>query len=1584
MNGWSRHTHLGALLITALVAGGCGNKPAADGVVALSAPLVAGTASWVRRAPGTTARPSGRGGAAVAYDPVQRTFIAFGGFTFDAGDANDTWQWDPTTATWTERSTAVRPAPRRGSFLFYDHARHAVLLFGGFTSGTSSTFLTDMWQLDPITGNWTDVTPPGPGPRFDCVYQCSGSYDPKTKRAFFVDGDGLWIWDGAIWRIAPTAVEPPITSPALAYDSARSRAVLSTASESQFPLHTWHWTPTGWTEASATNDLGARVHQDMVFDASRGSVVLFGGYRMKPDFSSPPLADTWEWDGNAWSEVSTAVSPPAIQEPALVYGPDKAKVFLFLDPTGDVWEYQVSSIPDGSACANQFADRCASGLCVDGVCCASACGGSNPNDCQACSLAAGGTTNGTCTPVSADHVCRPATGPCDHAETCTGSSLTCPADTLLPAGHVCRLSSANVCEPNGVCSGATPTCTPGGSTCGNVPVGPNVNVTFVGGLASTGGIEVQFSDVTQAGTAAFIETGIGPPPRGSFRLLASTGRWWRLGTSAITTGPVEVCFHYDQDEVLGSELLLVLVHDDGSGFVNVTNIIDPNLNVICGSVDVLETIDPSVTCPGGPPPTNPAGCQPVPAGSSVDAFFLGGIPGIGWIGVSFAQVVTPGWVAVTDQGAGAPPPGAFAIPGLQPRRFWRLDTTATFLPPVRVCVHYDEIAVFGGEASLMMVYNNGIGVVDITTARDASSDVICGTVDSIGGGSAGGGEVAGSTLFSAFSTHPVTVDGVLSPNEWADASVQPFSICGGTIPGRMYVKNDRNDLYVAVEVENATWRFSTSGFGGTVGAGGRGGTGGTGGTLGVGGSAPPPSGGTSGLGGQSGTGGGGTTGTGGSTGGSFGNAFLNLFFGDGDGIAGPGDNIWYVRSGAGYLNDAQNSNNGILSDVNEGGTNDLVASVTHTNPVPGGRGTYVIEYRGALDSTDDAHDFSLVPGLSIGFNFQLDTGDCEPDNYWPVPGTEATILVAGSPNGKSCAAGGECASGFCVDGVCCDTACGSDNPNDCQACAVAAGASNIDGVCTVLLATHVCREAAGICDVPESCNGTATTCPTDRLVALGTTCRAGVDVCDPAESCTGTSSACPANVLTDAGTQCRGITGACDVPESCDGANVRCPANSVAPAGRSCRAKAGECDVADSCDGTGTDCPDVRLTAGAPCASDSNACTLDQCDGTSRDCQHPAGNATFECRPAVNGCDVAETCGGQSVCPADVVKSAETCAPVDDADPVTGFLGWVNDTDPGQNPPGSVGLAFTDVGDEGTATVVESPDGEEPPAGFKTVGIGTTHYWQIETQETTFASLTICIRYDDTWLQATDNEMMLTLWHLHDGIWKDVTLPGFPDPNANLLCGSVTELSLFALLLPIDSTPPAFTNVPGTVTGYATSTNGASVTYTVPTAVDAVDGPRDVNCAPASGTTFAPGKTAVTCTAVDRAGNPATATFTVWVQYQAPTNGSFFLQPINPDGSSLFKRGSTIPVKFKLQGASAAIANLIAHLSVAKVSQGVSGTYVEADSTAACDGGDTFRYDPGAKQYIFNLSTKTMTTGTWSLRADLGDRVDHEIRVSLK
>lgn len=82
----------------------------------------------------------------------------------------------------------------------------------------------------------------------------------------------------------------------------------------------------------------------------------------------------------------------------------------------------------------------------------------------------------------------------------------------------------------------------------------------------------------------------------------------------------------------------------------------------------------------------------------------------------------------------------------------------------------------------------------------------------------------------------------------------------------------------------------------------------------------------------------------------------------------------------------------------------------------------------------------------------------------------------------------------------------------------------------------------------------------------------------------------------------------------------------------------------------------------------------------------------------------------------------------------------------------------------------------------------------------------------------------------------------------------------------VDSTGPAFSDVPSSQHVEATGPGGAIGTYTPPTATDLVDGAVSVDCKPPSGSTFQLGANSVECTATDTAGNTSTATFVVTVE----------------------------------------------------------------------------------------------------------------------
>src|SRR4029453_8537261 len=56
----------------------------------------------------------------------------------------------------------------------------------------------------------------------------------------------------------------------------------------------WEWNGEEWTQLEDQGP-SARVGHNMVYDAERKQIVLFGGTSSQGD-----LGDTWAWDGTSW------------------------------------------------------------------------------------------------------------------------------------------------------------------------------------------------------------------------------------------------------------------------------------------------------------------------------------------------------------------------------------------------------------------------------------------------------------------------------------------------------------------------------------------------------------------------------------------------------------------------------------------------------------------------------------------------------------------------------------------------------------------------------------------------------------------------------------------------------------------------------------------------------------------------------------------------------------------------------------------------------------------------------------------------------------------------------------------------------------------------------------------------------------------------------------------------------------------------------------------------------------------------------------------------------------------------------------
>lgn len=121
--------------------------------------------------------------------------------------------------------------------------------------------------------------------------------------------------------------------------------------------------------------------------------------------------------------------------------------------------------------------------------------------------------------------------------------------------------------------------------------------------------------------------------------------------------------------------------------------------------------------------------------------------------------------------------------------------------------------------------------------------------------------------------------------------------------------------------------------------------------------------------------------------------------------------------------------------------------------------------------------------------------------------------------------------------------------------------------------------------------------------------------------------------------------------------------------------------------------------------------------------------------------------------------------------------------------------------------------------------------------------------------------------------------------------------------------------------------------------------------------------------ALDFAGNKTTKDFLYRVQYNSNglcngEPGNAILQPINPDGASIFKQGSTVPAKFRVCHNSTPVSdpNLVKSFNLVKTVSGTTTTTIN-ESVISTTPDPNFRYDPLNKQWIFNMNTKNLSAG---------------------
>lgn len=148
------------------------------------------------------------------------------------------------------------------------------------------------------------------------------------------------------WRQINAVGPPARNSARMAYDATRSRVVLfggATASSGSL-AETWEWDGAAWTRRTLTTSPSARRSPGFVFDSARHVVVVFAGLE-------GAASEAWEWDGGpSWRSTGvTTTRPPIRNGAAMAYDSERNVIVVFggqnpntSSPGAETWEWSAT------------------------------------------------------------------------------------------------------------------------------------------------------------------------------------------------------------------------------------------------------------------------------------------------------------------------------------------------------------------------------------------------------------------------------------------------------------------------------------------------------------------------------------------------------------------------------------------------------------------------------------------------------------------------------------------------------------------------------------------------------------------------------------------------------------------------------------------------------------------------------------------------------------------------------------------------------------------------------------------------------------------------------------------------------------------------------------------------------------------------------------------------------------------------------------------------------------------------------------------------------------------------------------------
>jgi len=301
-----------------------GHTPTA---LATDGPPAASLAGWTNLTPGLPGAPGPRYAGAAAWDNVSGQAVLFGGLGVSSGPLRSTWTFS--NGGWHSAGPASPnasndPSSRFGAGMAFDPVFGESVLFGG--RDAQGGLLADTWSFDGT--NWTNLTAGLTGAPAARVNE-SLEYDPAIGKIVLFGGrspssvfSDTWEFNGTAWKSAGAATPNSTNTPAqrynapLVYSATRGELVLFGGTVYRNGTYapandTWGFGPGGWhllhpsRAPSPRSSPSATVLPD-------GEEILFGGVG-----TAAALADTWLYNGTTWTNVTATLGiPPSARSDA--------------------------------------------------------------------------------------------------------------------------------------------------------------------------------------------------------------------------------------------------------------------------------------------------------------------------------------------------------------------------------------------------------------------------------------------------------------------------------------------------------------------------------------------------------------------------------------------------------------------------------------------------------------------------------------------------------------------------------------------------------------------------------------------------------------------------------------------------------------------------------------------------------------------------------------------------------------------------------------------------------------------------------------------------------------------------------------------------------------------------------------------------------------------------------------------------------------------------------------------------------------------------------------------------------------------